>query len=312
MDILEDRLKAAYGVIRESKDMNPNCRGYALPSLCYSILPVCRTPEKTNHQYFANRAEDEAAKRVANAGRNRNRQQEKKTNNNKRMSMKSGATTTSAPTTTSKKPTTTEKLLVFFEGGVTPEDVESDVEIVTENSLKRRKRDDFDPLVRRKLYFQQGMSSWEDNISSFAAPVSTKRVYPPTRNTENLRRICRDDCELLENELCQKEYAIAKRHPTIGQKLPLEECYDLPQQSTTDDKVLIVGEAGATSEGTVDCMRMGIKIDIVPEDDCYWENGSSYRGTMDVSSTGKSCLKWVRVMREISDHPELAGHNYCR
>uniref|UniRef100_A0A182S6I8 Uncharacterized protein n=1 Tax=Anopheles maculatus TaxID=74869 RepID=A0A182S6I8_9DIPT len=49
METLEERLKAAYGVIRESKDMNANCRVYALPSLCYSILPLCRTPELTNH-----------------------------------------------------------------------------------------------------------------------------------------------------------------------------------------------------------------------------------------------------------------------
>lgn len=39
--------------------MNPNCRVYALPSLCFSILPICRTPEKTNHQYFANKAAHE-------------------------------------------------------------------------------------------------------------------------------------------------------------------------------------------------------------------------------------------------------------
>lgn len=41
LDSLEDNLKAAYyGVIKESKDMNPNCRGFALPSLCFSVLPM--------------------------------------------------------------------------------------------------------------------------------------------------------------------------------------------------------------------------------------------------------------------------------
>lgn len=65
LDSLEDNLKAAYyGVIKESKDMNPNCRGYALPSLCYSVLPICKTPEKTNHQYFRNIALEKEKERL--------------------------------------------------------------------------------------------------------------------------------------------------------------------------------------------------------------------------------------------------------
>lgn len=36
------------------------------------------------------------------------------------------------------------------------------------------------------------------------------------RLTNSLRRICRDECILLETELCSKEYSIAKRHPVIG------------------------------------------------------------------------------------------------
>lgn len=44
-----------------------------------------------------------------------------------------------------------------------------------------------------------------------------------------LRRICREECEMLENELCRREYAIAKRHPQIGQQVPLLECSDLPE-----------------------------------------------------------------------------------
>lgn len=46
--------------------------------------------------------------------------------------------------------------------------------------------------------------------------VSLVSGYVPSRSTVPLRRICKKDCEILENELCQKEYSIAKRHPHIG------------------------------------------------------------------------------------------------
>jgi len=91
--------------------------------------------------------------------------------------------------------------------------------------------------------------------------------YPPTKETENLRRICKTDCELLENEICQKEYAIAKRHPVIGQILPIEDCRGLED----DD----------------DCLQMGIDIGIQPDDTCFWDEGFRYRGVKDRTATNK-------------------------
>jgi receptor tyrosine kinase-like orphan receptor 1 len=271
MEILEEKLKSAYGVIRESKynylnitlfeninlmsfdylpyrDMNSVCSGYALPSLCFSVMPTCRSPEQTNHHYFANKAAFDATIRHA-----------KKQKSRVRSSQRKKAVTI---------PTTTEKLTVYFHGAVTPRSGTSfSGNIVTETIPTERKR--------------RGLNDG-----------SERRKYPPTRNTENLRRICRDDCELLEHELCQKEYAIAKRHPTIGQSLSLEECHDVP-----DD---------------IDCLKLGIAIDVNPDHDCYWDNGIDYRGTSSVSDTGTTCYKWAKLMRDISDYSELAGHNYCR
>lgn len=130
-----------------------------------------------------------------------------------------------------------------------------------------------------------------ESLSQLA--VGTEAKEEISRNTENVRRICRTECELLENELCQKEYAIAKRHPAIGQKLGLETCLDLPLLSS-------------------DCLSLGIAIDARPNETCFTELGMGYRGTQSVTVSGKSCARWSTVLSDISLHPELAGQNYCR
>ncbi|KAI5631479.1 protein tyrosine kinase domain-containing protein [Phthorimaea operculella] len=100
---------------------------------------------------------------------------------------------------------------------------------------------------------------------------------------------------LPKNELCQMEYAIAKRHPHIGQTLTLEDCQDLP-------------------ENDLDCLKIGIGPVMVSEDKCYWENGNSYLGNVNVAHNGMPCIEWSKQLRvRVSDYPELAGqHSYCR
>ncbi|XP_073824727.1 tyrosine-protein kinase transmembrane receptor Ror isoform X2 [Musca autumnalis] len=234
LDELEERLRSAYGVIKESKDMNPNCRIYALPSLCYSTLPICRTPERTNLLYFANRAAYKERKYKKN-------------------------------------------ISVEFPVGTENKLVHSVQKRFLEKNQKERK------LVLKRKSSQSFDDAFNGEISSH---------YPPTKDTENLRRICREECELVENELCQKEYAIAKRHPVIGQKLPLEECARLPRDS--------------------DCSHLGIEVDVDASQSCYWKDGSSYRGTLATSVSGKKCLRWSWLMKDLSDYPELVGQNYCR
>ncbi|CAG4985716.1 unnamed protein product [Colias eurytheme] len=114
-------------------------------------------------------------------------------------------------------------------------------------------------------------------------------------NSTILRRVCKQDCEILENELCQTEYAIAKRHPHIGQQLTLEECQDLPE----DDP---------------GCLEIGIGTLILSDDECYWEDGSGYLGRVNVANNGMPCVAWSKQMHiRMSDYPELAGrHSYCR
>lgn len=346
LESLEDTLRVAYyGVIKESKDMNVNCRGYALPSLCYSVLPICRTPEKTNHQYFRNIAlqkEKERLRKLELAAAalasttTTTTTAATTTTMSTTLAPETTTTTTTVPATTTQKikhtteshiSSTQEKSngnLTDFPTTVKPRLKKSQKsrkgkkhqshpnngESVTHSPARDGDVDDFEERIKRNRRFLGNF--WDDHINfenmaekfrhlRQAMPISQYHNsmiyspdsnYPPARSTSNLRRICRNECELLENELCQKEYAIAKRHPAIGQVLPIEDCYNLPEEN--------------------DCSSLGIAIDVDENEDCYWENGSKYRGKDAVSKSGKPCLTWVRLMKEIADYPELAGTNYCR
>ncbi|XP_033333112.1 tyrosine-protein kinase transmembrane receptor Ror isoform X1 [Megalopta genalis] len=116
-----------------------------------------------------------------------------------------------------------------------------------------------------------------------------------------LRRICRQECEVLENDLCRKEYAIAKRHPLIGHQVPLINCSDLPMENTPEAR---------------ECLSLGISTEnnVQENDYCYWGNGKTYRGIVKTSISGRPCLQWLAHFNlPISDYPELAGkHSYCR
>ncbi|PSN51826.1 hypothetical protein C0J52_17686 [Blattella germanica] len=66
-------------------------------------------------------------------------------------------------------------------------------------------------------------------------PTGSSEHWSKTASREP-RRICREDCELLENEICLVEYSIAKRHPLIGKQLGLPECVDLPEIGSPDSE----------------------------------------------------------------------------
>ncbi|XP_021201264.3 tyrosine-protein kinase transmembrane receptor Ror [Helicoverpa armigera] len=160
--------------------------------------------------------------------------------------------------------------------------------IQTDSSIKDNE-DDLPEIVFENLPLGKLPSMYTDSNSSFAAMFNFRY------NSTVLRRVCKQDCEILENELCQKEYAIAKRHPHIGQQLTLEECQDLPE----DDP---------------DCLRISIGAVMVSDDECYWENGSGYLGRVNVADNGMPCIEWSKQLHvTLSDFPELAGtHSYCR
>ncbi|KAK9739895.1 Immunoglobulin I-set domain [Popillia japonica] len=163
----------------------------------------------------------------------------------------------------------------------------------------------------------------------FVLPSLCFSAFPVCSNAQ--QRICKEECFLLETEICSREYAIAKRHPIISKVLDLEECANLPDEN---------------EKSALNCLKLGLDRTNIEEDDtCFWSKGDSYRGVHDTSISGSKCLRWSRQFHipltwskgdsyrgvhdtsisgskclrwsrqfhiPLTDYPELIGHAYCR
>jgi hypothetical protein len=79
MEQLEEKLGAAYGVIKNSPDISSLCSLFAIRSLCATVLPVCRTPEETNHLYFQNKNRAKTHRFVTKKAKKSNAKKQQKT-----------------------------------------------------------------------------------------------------------------------------------------------------------------------------------------------------------------------------------------
>lgn len=67
------------------------------------------------------------------------------------------------------------------------------------------------------------------SCSQYAIPSICVSTFPLCdRQTERPRKICREECEVLENSLCRKELAIARQYALLDGQLVLPECQKLP------------------------------------------------------------------------------------
>lgn len=85
-----------------------------------------------------------------------------------------------------------------------------------------------------------------DQCSQFAIPSFCHFVFPlcdARSRAPKPRELCRDECEVLESDLCRQEYSIARSNPLILMRLQLPKCEALPMPD---------------SPAAADCMRIGI------------------------------------------------------
>ena len=115
------------------------------------------------------------------------------------------------------------------------------------------------------------------------------------KKTQKPKKICRDECEILENDVCQSELAIAKRHPLLGHQMVLPDCEELPPIGTRESK---------------DCVQLGFPLanQLIKSHSCYKGKGEDYRGTRSHTKSGLTCIPWSH-QNELKPvkHLELIG-----
>ncbi|OXB83655.1 UNVERIFIED_CONTAM: hypothetical protein H355_015303 [Colinus virginianus] len=146
-----------------------------------------------------------------------------------------------------------------------------------------------------------------DQCSQFAIPSFCHFVFPlcdERSRTPKPRELCRDECEVLENDLCRQEYNIARSNPLILMQLQLPKCEDLPRPDTLE---------------AANCIRIGIPVERLSRyHQCYNGSGADYRGTVSITKSGHICQHWDSQSPHNHDltstqFPELGGgHAYCR
>nr|XP_039262320.1 inactive tyrosine-protein kinase transmembrane receptor ROR1-like [Styela clava] len=112
---------------------------------------------------------------------------------------------------------------------------------------------------------------------------------------EKATKLCREDCELLMNDVCKNEFKNPDDDVFMEQIAATANCSQLPP---------------TTARGS-ECMKVGLKSVVEKQHTCYNGTGYEYKGVQRKTISGITCKSWPLDL--VQKHTELSGgHNFCR
>ena len=136
-----------------------------------------------------------------------------------------------------------------------------------------------------------------DHCAEYVLPFICLSTFATcNKKTQKPQKICRDDCEIVEQRVCQSELAMVRRHPLLSRQLELPYCEELPPIGSSESE---------------DCVKLGLPLvnQLIQPHDCFNGNGETYRGTTSTTMSGYACLPWSNQSEIMTiKHLELIGN----
>lgn len=176
---------------------------------------------------------------------------------------------------------------------------------------------DIDRNLRAAMLFINGAPTISQKCRQLSQAVACHHMYKVCESDTNnqIVSICRHDCDVIQNDECPSELALAAQHELVGDtpKALFPLCSRL---SSTSNCIPVVSTAmqqqhgGNNPSSSADIPRGHLTHW------CYVNSGTQYEGSVAQTSSGKQCAEWIdSTSRDFNVHrfPELAtAKNYCR
>ncbi|KAK3091292.1 hypothetical protein FSP39_018693 [Pinctada imbricata] len=116
-------------------------------------------------------------------------------------------------------------------------------------------------------------------------------------------KMCRDECEMLEQKICKNEYRLGMNHPMLGSDF-MPVCRELAHPDSAEGRK---------------CFRIGVPVDKKDMnykkevETCYKSVGETYTGPISQTQSGKPCEYWTNNPKYPTHLFNMLGdHNKCR